>query len=114
MVINYNEPVYLPNLLQSMPAWGANSITSEHSNILHVFPNPAGSYFIIEHDLRETYGESILRLSDERGRLISTIEIPDKQNQRVINAGSLSSGIYIVQLFMNNNLIETHKVEIAR
>lgn len=58
--------------------------------------------------------KSIIRISDNRGRYIIAIEISDLQNQLVINTNSLSSGIYLIQLFGNNNLVETQKINIVK
>jgi hypothetical protein len=114
-LISYIEPVYLPDNLKSTPAWqNAKPDKKTNQKLLKVFPNPAGHYFIIEYDLRESEGRAVMLLSDLTGRLVSSIVPDDKQNQRVISTDPYSSGMYILQLFIDTKLVETHKIEIAK
>ncbi len=81
---------------------------------IEIFPNPAGHYFIVEYDLRETEGKAVIFLSDLNGRLVGNI-IPDgKQNQQLISTNTFAPGMYILQLFINNELMETHKIDIIK
>lgn len=112
---DYSEPVYLSDNMKSAPAWQAIEPPARiNQKLLKVFPNPAGSYFIIEYDLRETEGRAILLLSDLTGRSILSMVPEDKQNQQLISTDSYSTGLYILQLFINNELIESHKIEISK
>jgi hypothetical protein len=113
--ITYVEPVYLPDNLKSIPAWQkAKTYKKTNQKLLKVFPNPAGHYFIIEYDLRKTEGKAVILLSDLNGRFVDSFIPNDKQNQQVIGTNTYSSGIYILQLFIDNELVETHKIEIAK
>ncbi len=114
-LISYVEQVYLPDNLKSTPMW-QNDKPDKKTNqkLLKVFPNPAGHYFIVEYDLRETEGRAVILLSDLNGRLVGSFIPNDKQNQQVISTDPYSPGIYILQLFIDNELVETHKIEIAK
>ena len=110
-----DEPVYLPDYLKSTSAWqNAKPNKKTDQKLLKVFPNPAGHYFIVEYDLREIEDKTVMVLSDLNGRLVSSFIPNDKQNQQVISTDTYSPGMYILQLFINNELVETHKIEIAK
>ena len=51
---------------------------------------------------------------DESGRLIRAFEVPDKQNQKVISTNGMSSGLYVIQLYIDNNLMESYKIGISK
>jgi hypothetical protein len=113
--IDYIEPVYLANTLQNYQEWGDEGSTSNtRLRYLRVFPNPASNYFIVEYDLRGVQGESLLQLMDESGRLVRAFEVSDKQNQQVISTSGLSSGIYVIQLYINNDMAESYKLGISK
>jgi len=114
-LINYIEPIFLPESLKSTPTWGNyKPVSGSNSKLMKIFPNPAGGYFIIEYDLREINGKAVLILSDLNGRRLDSFTIEDKQNQQLLGTSSYPSGMYILQLFINNALIETHKVQIIK
>ena len=81
---------------------------------LKVFPNPAGSYFIIEYDLKDTPGDACIKVSDLTGRVISELTLSDARNQRIYDTRKLSVGIYLIKLFTGNQLLEVKKVNISR
>ncbi|MFO7615613.1 MAG: T9SS type A sorting domain-containing protein [Bacteroidales bacterium] len=81
---------------------------------LKVFPNPAGSYFIIEYDLRDKPGDACIKVSDLTGRVISELTLSDARNQRIYDTRKLSVGIYLIKLFTGNQLLEVKKVNISR
>ena len=68
----------------------------------------------MEYDLRESEGESFVFISDMNGKKMDRFHLYDKQNQQVVSTESFPLGIYIVQLFINNELIETHKVQVIK
>jgi hypothetical protein len=79
-----------------------------------VYPNPASSYFIIEYDLRETIGVAVVYISDINGRILDKFALEDKQKQLLVSTDPLSSGLHILQLFIDRELVESHKVQIIK
>ncbi len=113
--IYYNEPIYLPNSLKGFE-FSENKRTEQNTNATHikVFPNPAVNYFIIEYNLEEIIGKAMIRFCDKNGKTINSYLLNDKQNQKIFDIGQLSSGMYFIQLFFNDDLIESHKLEIIK
>jgi len=113
-LLSFVEPVYLPINLERAPAWdNPNSNIISDQKLLKVFPNPAGHYFIIESDLSERESNSVLFLSDMNGKLIKSIALDNVKSQQVFNTNHLSPGIYILHLYIGEDIIESHKIEIV-
>jgi hypothetical protein len=99
--------------MKSTQIWQNNETPIEESHkLMRIYPNPAGSYYIVEYDLREYESTAILIVSDLTGRTIDSFYLRDKQNQQIFSTDSYAPGLYIVQMIINNELIETQKVEI--
>jgi hypothetical protein len=114
-LIPYDEPVYLPANLKKSPVWDKQIDKSySEEKFLKVFPNPAGTFFIIEYDLKNYTGPASITISDLLGREITEFNLKDRRNQRIINTISFSSGTYLIKLHSNDNLFETQKVKIVR
>jgi len=114
-LITYDEPVYLPEFFKRSRVWNkpGHAIPPKVS-YLKVFPNPAGSYFIIEYDLMDKPGDVCIKISDLTGRVISELTLNDSRNQRIYDTRKLSAGIYLIKLFTGNQLLEVKKVIISR
>ncbi len=114
-LLEYEETVYLPESLKNAPADESPYIPiTESQKMINVYPNPAGSYFIIEYDLRESIGEAVIFISDINGRMLDSFMLGDKQNQRLVSTNPFSPGLHILQLFINGELRETHKLQIIK
>ena len=107
--------VYLSANLKKSPAWNKNngSVQSKEP-YFKVFPNPSGTFFIIEYDLRKFINPGIIRISDMVGRDLIEFPLKDKQNQRIVDTKAFSTGTYLVKLFIANNLIEIQKISIIK
>jgi hypothetical protein len=114
-LISYTEPVYLPENLKTSTIWDKMLIDDQPKTAyLKVFPNPTRSYFIIEYDLRNLTGQAIIKISDLSGKESIDFSLSDLQNQRIVDIRSFSIGTYLIKLFINSNLTEIQKVNIAR
>jgi hypothetical protein len=89
-------------------------VSTDTEDFLKVFPNPAGTYFIVEHNLTEYEGESKIILSDMHGKTVSNYNLNSAQNQHVISTIDYPSGLYLVQLFINGVIKETEKLSISK
>jgi len=85
-----------------------------NSPSLKVFPNPARTFFIIEYDLRDFDQGGTIMISDQSGKLITSISINDLQNQMIVSTATFSSGIYLIRLFVNDQLKAVEKVNIQK
>lgn len=113
-MIMYNEPVYFPDYFKSVNAFGERETIFDKENILKVFPNPAGTYFIIEHNLKKYKGVFKLIVSDMHGKTIGEHYLNSEQNQQLIPTIKYPSGIYLIQLYVNGILKETEKLSILK
>ncbi|RLD45227.1 MAG: hypothetical protein DRI89_01695 [Bacteroidetes bacterium] len=113
--LDYQEPVYVPDFNKSapinLPFWPEEV---HEENLMKLFPNPAGIYFIVEHDLREYDGEITMQVISISGIVIESVALQNKQNQTVITTRNYPSGIYIVQLLVDGMMIEADKITIVR
>ncbi|MBC8320170.1 MAG: T9SS type A sorting domain-containing protein [Bacteroidetes bacterium] len=110
----YNEPVYFPDYFKSVSAFRTWKDTYATEDVIKVFPNPAGTYFIVEHNLTGYEGEFKIVVSDIHGKTVGSYKINSAQNQQVISTLNYPSGIYLVQLYVNGVLKETEKLSISK
>ena len=113
-IISYLESVYLPDLLKSIPVWDLKSTKNDEDLIMKIFPNPAGNYFIIEYNLSEFDGHSIIVISDMNGKLFTTFELKNSHTQIVFSSEKFPNGTYLIQLFINNKFKEVTKITIVK
>jgi hypothetical protein len=102
----YDEPVYLANI--STKGYSIISSNKDHedakSPYMEIFPNPTKTFFIIKYDLREFNSPGTILISDQVGKILKTIPIDDRQNQKIVETNTLCSGIYLVSLYVNDKL----------
>jgi hypothetical protein len=99
-LLEYEETIYLPESLKDAPVSASSELPArENPKFIKVYPNPAGSYLIIEYDLRSTISEAVILISDINGRILDTFVLEDKQNQRLIDTDPFSPGLHILQLY---------------
>ncbi|QNJ98286.1 HYR domain-containing protein [Constantimarinum furrinae] len=76
---------------------------SELSNAIVMYPNPA------QNEVRISNGSNLLlnnaQIYDVNGKLISTIDLRDMQQEKVIDISGLSSGVYVVQITGENSSV---------
>lgn len=97
-----------------MPTWGKYKETSEYNKLLHVFPNPAGNYFIAYYNLMEEMKQLTLIVTGANGKIIHLLKLQDKENQVVISMNDYSAGIYLVNLYSESKLLGSSKVIITK
>jgi len=113
-LIIYDEPVYFPDYFKSVNTSGNWTNAYETEDFLKVFPNPAGTYFTVEHNLILYEGEFSIVISDMHGKTVSNYNLNSVQNQHVISTNDYLSGLYLVQLFINGVIKETQKLSISK
>jgi hypothetical protein len=109
----YNEPVFLPSVLKVTPIWQKQP-NIKPGSILHVFPNPAHSYFIVEYSMESFHDNAYLVLTDIAGKHVKSIQFTCQQDQIFVPVDDLPDGIYIVQLLEGNNISQRKKIIISR
>jgi hypothetical protein len=113
--LSYIEPVYLPANLKKNPSWNkSNDRSYDKYSFIKVYPNPAGSFFIIEYDLRNFSEPAQIKILDITGREITEFLLKDKQNQRIVDTRAFSEGTYLITLFIDDKLYVIRKVNIVK
>lgn len=85
----------------------ASSILQPGQPVVVLFPNPANTAFTIKSDERI----DLVRVFDLSGRLMAEERVAG--HSITLNAGNLRTGIYVVQVFSNKQIIH-HKLQIQR
>jgi len=104
-LITFIEPIYLPDIQKSTSAWETSIGSSENEQFLYVFPH----YKIPQKNISPS-----ITLSNTSGKIIYASELNDSENQIVIEIDDYPSGLYVVHLYNNSQLIESAKVVISK
>ncbi|HNS42256.1 MAG TPA: T9SS type A sorting domain-containing protein, partial [Taishania sp.] len=97
------------SLITSMPT-EENILNEESENIL-LYPNPAKDELFIKFINKSDAKETIVRFYDLTGKEVLKTQVNEQQNS-IINLNGLNKGIYLVKLFSDGQLQETHKLVI--
>ncbi|MCX6233130.1 MAG: T9SS type A sorting domain-containing protein [Bacteroidetes bacterium] len=110
--INYIEQVYFPPNTKSYPEYHftPHEVNVEKEDHLKLFPNPAWDYVIVYFNTSEYEINGKLLMFDVNGKLIKTMILSDNFNQLTVSLKNLPNGIYMISLFVRDNLIESKKI----
>jgi hypothetical protein len=113
-LIEYHEPVILPEEeLKSSEVIKNNTLNkSNKPEVLKVFPNPAGDYFIVEYDAEGYSGDISIKANDMTGKQLFINNYSLKRDQVVLNVEDWKSGVYHINLLVNGKLIKSEKISI--
>jgi len=110
--IEYDEPILMPDFTKSSAIGEERAelmkALAEH-RYLEVFPNPAGDYLIIGHELELLQENPYAEIRNLKGEKLRHINLSGMQNQETIDIKELKPGVYIVTLFANNKEVESVK-----
>jgi len=110
--ISYEEPILMPDFLKSA------AVHEEYEDLmetlyehyyLKVFPNPAGDYMVIEHNLEMEPEKAYVDLRNTKGKIVKHVIVTGKKNQQTVDVKALKPGIYIATLYVNNKDLESVK-----
>ncbi len=106
----YHEPIILPeevlksgNIVFDIP--DPETFTPEY---VKIYPNPAKVYIVVELKTGNVSG-AIIKLFDNQGRPVRTVEIPAKQQHYVLHIKDLPTGIYYLKVELNGKTLESKK-----
>jgi hypothetical protein len=114
--MNYGEPIIFPddNLKEAKKTKFRGIKEVGDASILSVFPNPAQDYFILKVNLIGFIVEGLINLYDANGKIVQSSTFTGKQNQIIIPTSKLNSGLYILILYINDNLSYSTKLSIVK
>ena len=108
-------PVYLPTNLKKSPVWNKNNgLIQSKESYLKVFPNPAVHFFIIEYHLKDNSNRSTIELLDIHGKILKHWTLRDNQNQIIVSTENLTTGVYMVRMFIDNSLKASTKIAVTK
>ncbi|MCX6233193.1 MAG: T9SS type A sorting domain-containing protein [Bacteroidetes bacterium] len=110
--IDYTEQVYFPTNIKSYPEYHftPHEVIVEKEDHLKLFPNPAWDYVIVYYNTSEYEMNGKLIMYDVNGKIIKTIVLSNQLNQSTISFKNLPNGVYMISLFVDDNLIESKKI----
>lgn len=115
--IDYTESVSFSDEEKSYPAYNylvpGKSKFNDQENLV-LFPNPAGDYVIAYVNTIDKGKTGIIILNDIKGKQLGKFYLESEQNQVILNLSAYPEGIYLVSLFVDDQLIETHKLSKGR
>jgi hypothetical protein len=110
--MEYEEPILLPDAYKVAEVQQEQEVLkqmlAEH-HYLKVFPNPAGDYLIIEHNLEMENESAYIEIGNIRGETIRQVQLTGKHNQLTVDIKMLEPGVYISTLFNDKKEIESVK-----
>jgi Secretion system C-terminal sorting domain len=89
--------------------------TSEtlHSQ-LHIYPNPASDYLLVQMDLLTSISAQELLVTDSNGNQIYAFKIQDAKQQIAIDVQNWANGSYIVSIFQDGHMLESETIHVVR
>jgi hypothetical protein len=115
-LLNYREPIKDSILLKSaevkhiMPS----SVGSNTNKNLRVFPNPAGSYTIVEYMLPASTSNTALIVYSVSGIELLKQDVNRDRDQITIDLSDFKPGIYKVALVVGREIIATQSLTISK
>ncbi|MEA5110678.1 MAG: T9SS type A sorting domain-containing protein [Lentimicrobium sp.] len=103
-LLSYEPSVTLPDTsLKSSTAINKPKTKGNYlQEKLHVFPNPANDFIIIDYEL-ELYGKLVLIAQD--GRVCYSVNLSSGNNQILIRLNYFSPGIYIARIAQGKKVL---------
>jgi hypothetical protein len=111
--IEYTETVAFPSGVKSYQAYyylDPQKFEFPEEEHLVLFPNPSGDYVIVYFNSLDFRESGILAIDNIQGLRVAVIKLDSEQNQLVIDLSNLQNGLYLVNLIINNDLIESEKL----
>jgi subtilisin-like proprotein convertase family protein len=102
---------YIGALVYEITIFSLSGTAAVEAHQFKLFPNPANQYFSLQLD-QFTGPAYELRIVDMLGRTVSSYDIRNAYSQ--LNASHLLPGLYVVQLYLDGQLLGKEKMIIAR
>ncbi|MDD4603964.1 MAG: T9SS type A sorting domain-containing protein [Bacteroidales bacterium] len=114
--INYIEPIILPAFDRTMMNQEQDDNGTQVINgCLKAHPNPANKYIIVDYDLSsKSYSKAGIKVFSSVGKLLVDEHLIMNKTQITINTEEWSSGLYLLKLELDGNVIETTKISIIK
>jgi len=113
-LIDYTEPIVLPQTTKSTPLYIYRNpgVQAKAANLLEVYPNPASDHIIVKWMLDSKPTALRLKVISIDGKLLYETPLSGSMGQKVISTNNLLQGIYLVSIHDGNKTIGSVKVSV--
>ena len=104
-LIEYNEPILLPNDMFKSTKVDRNYNIVNNSQLI-IYPNPASQWITVEYDL-QSIGDTkaVLNIIDATGRVVKSMKLRGNRNSVIVDLTTLQKGIYFCNLVSDKHSI---------
>ena len=105
-LMNYEAVIPIPDttLKSSIASFDIPRKANEDKTGIHVFPNPANEYTIVNYNME---GRGVMELLSPDGRVIRSENLKPGINQHLFRTEGLPSGVYTLNLKGGNKFLTT-------
>jgi hypothetical protein len=112
-LIQYQEPVILPDLTKSSKVRGGSyGKGQEPPDMLKVFPNPARDFLVVDYNTAGKQGAIMLTVTDMKGYTVHSETFTSGRDQVVVGTTGWEKGTYVVSLTVNGKPVANTKVTV--
>lgn len=104
-LIEYNEPILLPNeMFKSTKIVRNNKIVNNSQ--LNIYPNPASQWITVDYDLQVIGStNAVLSIIDATGRVVRSVVLRGNKNSVIVDLTTLQKGIYFCNVVSDKHSI---------
>jgi hypothetical protein len=118
-LLRFYEPILIPeNLKSSSDKNPIKTRPISKDKWMHLFPNPAHQYVIVEYNTSgltsDSYSKLELFITTSDGKLIETKILHKTRDQVLVNTRGYSDGLYLFSLKFSGKVVSTSKVTIIK
>ncbi|MFU8842942.1 MAG: T9SS type A sorting domain-containing protein, partial [Bacteroidales bacterium] len=114
-LLAYEEPVIYPDPYKSSKEIEFErlvKLAGEH-RMIEVFPNPAGSYFIVKWEVEKPANHMEVRLTSSTGQAVMKMPVSGSENQQIVPTQGIKAGVYVVSLHVGGKTLDSVKITIV-
>lgn len=109
-IYDYYCPETIEDSFIDIPGLSIKDEMSDNHTVLKISPNPAKEFIHIEYNIKDSFKSAKYEIRNIDGRLVSTGLLKSAVGKINANISSLSSGVYIVSILIDEKLIANSKV----
>jgi len=112
--LQYVEPYILPSeslkdgIIRRIPVR-----KSYKDDSFKLYPNPAGTYIIIEYTLQGESPQGYINIIDNRGIVVKTVALTKNHDYMVVQINDLPSGIYYCNFVVDEKTVQFEKLIVS-
>jgi hypothetical protein len=114
-LLAYEEPVIFPDPYKSSKEIEFERLVklADEQRMIEVFPNPAGTYFIVKWEVEKPADNMEVRLTSSTGQAVMQIPVSGRENQQIVPTHGIKAGVYVVSLHAGGKILDSVKITIV-